>query len=213
MGVAGADHVRDDGAIRLLFRVATDGWFVEFEGRWYEPATPTDVDSLLAILPLELIDERELSSERPRGGYVRVAGDIGADSLEFITAVGDHVRRLVHRVSDTSSLIAEWRGGNHEDGWVETHATLYLSGMRRCWIDAYLPPSFEGDKELAVKLPVGRRTTVDIHKLVRGRPMRIALYDGPPAAGITVTLQTSAPEPADDERPLGFLASGLEVQR
>ena len=59
---------------------------------------------------------------------------------------------------------------------------------------------------------VGRHTDVDIHRLRRGEQTRIELLRGrSPVHGLILDLQTSTPEPIDDQRPLGFLVVRIEA--
>jgi hypothetical protein len=201
---------------RLLFRPGTGDWYVSLDERWYKPANVADIDSLVALLPLEILDEQILPSVGSAGGFVRVIDADTAPSLEFLTSFGEVVRRTANRIPGLLNAVAEWESGQHPDGWIETHARLRLDGVRRCTLVIFLPDRPDnpglGDKQLAVQSTVGRHSDVDIHHLHRGQQTRIELLHSRSAArGLVLTLQTSTPEPADDDRPLGFVAVRIET--
>lgn len=201
---------------RLLFRPGTGDWYVALEDRWYSPTQDADIDALVALLPLEVLDEQLLGSVKSSGGFVRVVEDNNAPTLEFLTSFGEVVRRTANLLPGLHNVVAEWESGAHDDGWIEAHATLRLDGVRRCTLVAYLPelpddPDADG-KQVAVQISAGRHTDVDIHRLPRGQETHIELYRSRRAArGLSVTLHTSIPEPADDARPLGFVAMRIET--
>ncbi len=205
---------RDPSDPRLLFRPGNGKWYVADGERWYEPSSESDLDALLTLLPAEVLDEQILASAGSVGGIVRVIDNGGTPTLEFLSSFGEIVRRTANMLPGLGHVVTEWVTGAHADSWVETSATLRLDGVRRCRLTAYLPDGGDeplADKELAVQIPKGRRTIVDIHHLRRGEQTTIDVYRSRTALhGTVVTLQTSAPEPADDDRPLGFIAVGLE---
>lgn len=208
---------REPDSPRLLFRPSAGEWVVSYNEQWFAPAETSDLDMLLSTLPAEVVDEHVLASPKRGGGFVRVVDDQGQPSLEFLSSFGEVITRAANLLPGMSLVTCEWSHGAHGDGWVETVATLRLDGVRRCSLVAYLPEldgANDGAKQLAVQVPVGRRTTVDIHRLERGQPNMIELYRSSERAnGITLTLHTSSPEPADDDRPLGFIATRIEAQR
>ncbi len=205
---------RDPADPRLLFRPGNGQWYVADGERWYTPATEQDLDALLTLLPAEVLDEQLLASVGSNGGIVRVVDNGDAPTLEFLSSFGELVRRTANLLPGLNHVVAEWVTGAHPDSWVETTANLRLDGVRRCQLTVFLPDGGDeqlGDKELAVQIPKGRRTTVDIHHLRRGEKTTIDLYRSRSAAkGTVLTLQTSTPEPADDDRPLGFIAVDLK---
>jgi hypothetical protein len=206
---------RPIGDPRLLFRPGAGQWYVEFDERWYEPAGEADIDALVTLLPVEILDEQILPSVGSAGGFVRVVDAESAPTLEFLTSFGEVVRRTANRIPGLLNAVAEWDSGAHPDGWIETHARLRLDGVRRCTLVAFVPDRPDdpdlGDKQLAVHATVGRHSDVDIHHLHRGKPTPIDLLRGRKAVhGLVLTLQTSTPEPADDDRPLGFVAVRVE---
>ena len=208
--------MRDPGAPRLLFRPGTGTWHVADGERWFEPSSDDDLDALLSLLPAEVLDEQTLPSVGSAGGFVRVVETDDTTTLEFLSSFGEVVRRTANLIPGIGNMVAEWRSGAHPDGWVETAASLRLDGVRRCTLVLYLP-EYEhapelGDKEVAVQIPDGRRTIVDIHHLRRGHASSIEVYRSKtPAHGLELTLQTSAAEPADDDRSLGFVATSIEA--
>lgn len=208
--------LRDPDDPQLLFRPGTGDWYVASNDRWYEPASDADLDALIALLPLEVVDEQLLASIGSSGGFVRVVDEKSGPTLEFLTSFGELARRVTNRVPGVNQGVAEWESGSHPDGWVETFATLRLDGVRRCTVTAFLPSIGDGSdlssKQVAVQTTQGRRTTVDIHQLRRGEPTRIEVFRSRHLArGVIVTLQTSVPEPADDDRALGFVGVGIEA--
>lgn len=213
MGVAGASPVRGADDPILFYRPATGHWHVEHAGRWYEPEREQDLAGLLGLLPLRVIDERELASVGSRGGTVRLVSEPDGDTLEFLSAYGELVHRTGGHRPDVPPVAVVWSLGAHDDGWVETLARLRLDGARRCWIDVYLPPGADGDKLLSVQSTQGRRTTVEVHSLPRATPTRLLIYHSSTAArDVELTFHTSAPEPVDEERELGFVLSRLDAQ-
>jgi hypothetical protein len=211
-----AIDVRSAEDPRLLFRPGTGNWYVQLDERWYQPVDDADVDALITLFPVEVLDEQVLSNVGSAGGFVRVVDAEAAPSLEFLNSFGDIVRRVANRIPGLLTAVAEWEYGAHADGWVETQACLRLDGVRRCSLVAFLPEQPDapgaGDKELAVQTTVGRHSDVDIHRLHRGKPTLIELLHGRSAVrGLLVKLQTSNAEPADDDRPLGFVVVRIEL--
>ena len=212
-------RLRSPGEPPPIFRPGTGGWYVEFGERWFRPWSQADIDALITLLPLEVLDEQILTSVRSTGGSVRVVELDSSTELEFISSLGDVVRRAIGHLGD-SAAVATWESGAHPDGWVETNARLRLDGVRRCAMTVFLPdlpsantePPPGGDKELAVHATVGRHTDVDIHHIRRDQPTRIDLLAGrSPVHGLILDLQTSAPEPIDDARQLGFVVVRIEA--
>ena len=202
----------DPGAPVLQLRPTTGVWYVRHGDDWFEPVSDADVDTLLAVLPLRILED---DTEDPRPlGFVRVLERAGRTTLEFLAPYGEHVVRIAELPENGPAPVVEWTRGHHDDGWVETVASLHLDGVRRCDLEVFLPEGPGDDKLLAVVGTDGPGLTYVVHPVRRGRVTRVPVYASvEPAAGVTVTLQSSAPEAVDDARALGVFVREIQARR
>ncbi|NNE74489.1 MAG: hypothetical protein HKN26_12555 [Acidimicrobiales bacterium] len=189
-----------------MFHPGADQWRVQHENRLYRPGAESDVDLLLSLLPLEVADSDtrwETDSDQP--AVAAIAADAGW-TLEFRRRHDRPLTRLPITPRPRRPVVS-WSTPVDEDGWIPVDSTLQVDGARVITIDAYLPESDAGPKELAVVATVGRRTTIDVAVLGRGTTTRVELFNSDrPVDQIALELHASYPEPVGHEgRALGFV--------
>lgn len=206
-----------DDPLRLLFRPATDEWFVDHGGRWYRPGADEDLSVLLAEMPVEFVDEPLLTTI-PHAGeeiWVHREDDTDTTAFDLYSSGGRFVTRIQHGTGAIGSDTIRWNEPVHPDRWVELTAGLWAAGVRDLTLEVYLPPHDDlGSKMLAISVDRGgarRQRTVVIE---RGDPQLIPLFRGrAPSWGVRVGLHCQYPEPATDSRELGFQLVSLERRR